>query len=167
MPSAIGHNGLQTVRNMTRSIGISNTLIKDQMLYVQAAAGRKNSRVTAHFSAWTSCRLRQARPVQRIIYLEPHAPSKPAPAQPCNGCGVCCAVNPCPLGMIMNRGSYGACGALTWARAESRYRCGLIVSPERHLPALLSSLAPLLSKLARRFISAGSGCDCDWEVTDK
>jgi anthranilate synthase component I len=30
---------LQTVRGMTQSIGISNALIKDQMLYVQAAAG--------------------------------------------------------------------------------------------------------------------------------
>lgn len=108
--------------------------------------------------------MRQARPVQRIIYLEPQAPAKPAVAQPCNGCGVCCALEPCPVGAVLSRRRHGACVALRWVPEDSRYRCGLISAPQQHLPALLTGLAPLVRRLAHRVISAGSGCDCDWDV---
>ena len=39
---------------------------------------------------------------QRVILLQPAAPAQPRPwAPPCNGCGTCCAAEPCPLGMLL------------------------------------------------------------------
>lgn len=97
--------------------------------------------------------------MQRVIYLQPEAPSKPAVGQPCNGCGVCCASEPCPAGVLVSRRFQGACAALVWHADGGLYRCGLIAQPAAHLPAKLRWLAPLLARLARRFVSAGSGCD--------
>ena len=35
-----------------------------------------------------------------VIHLHPSAPPKPAEGAACNGCGVCCAWQPCPLGVL-------------------------------------------------------------------
>lgn len=87
-----------------------------------------------------------------ILRIEPGAPAKPAPGAPCNGCGVCCLGEPCPLGMLLSRRRRGACAMLRWRPQEGRYRCGAL--------GRLSWLDGLL----RRWIAAGSGCDCDWQV---
>ncbi|MGI9132479.1 MAG: hypothetical protein ACR2I0_00825 [Rhodoferax sp.] len=105
---------------------------------------------------------------QQIIHLHAHAPVKPAAGQPCNGCGVCCLSEPCPLGMLLSRKRRGACHALRWNDALHLYRCGLLVAPAevltQALPAFAQTaaprLAPLLQRLARRWIAAGIGCDC-------
>jgi hypothetical protein len=99
-----------------------------------------------------------------VIRLHPAAPSKPLESAPCNGCGVCCAVEPCPIGALVSRSRSGACKALLWNPDESRYRCGLVGSPQVVLPRLPGRLAPLVSRLARRWISAASGCDSDLVV---
>lgn len=100
----------------------------------------------------------------RVIAIHPAAPPKPAWGQPCNGCGVCCLSEPCPVGMLLSRRRRGACVALLWSEPDALYRCGLLVAPAEHLPALLHPAAPLLQKVARRFIAAGIGCDCDIEL---
>ena len=99
-----------------------------------------------------------------VIFLRVSAPDKPALGAPCNGCGVCCTSEPCPIGILVSRRMNGACAALTWADGDSRYRCGLMAEPARFLPRLLSGAAPLLARLARRYIAAGVGCDCDVQV---
>jgi hypothetical protein len=53
----------------------------------------------------------------------------------------------------------GACAALSWNADASLYRCGLVAAPREVLPRLPRALAPLVSRLARRWISAASGCD--------
>ena len=95
---------------------------------------------------------------QRIIHLHPRAPPKPEMAQPCNGCGVCCAAQPCPLGMWLSRRRSGACAALQWSPPQQRYLCGALNEPERWLPWLPRRLA---AALARRWIAAARGCDSD------
>lgn len=70
---------------------------------------------------------------------------------PCNGCGLCCLAEPCPLGMLLSRRRRGACVALRWSEAEQRYRCGAVAHP-------------WLGRLARRWIAAGAGCDADLQV---
>ena len=99
-----------------------------------------------------------------LIRIHAAAPDKPAPGQPCNGCGVCCAIEPCPAGIAVSRRRRGACAALTWVEGEARYRCGLVARPSDFLPRPLAWAAPLAAAAARRYISAGSGCDCDAEV---
>jgi hypothetical protein len=101
---------------------------------------------------------------QAVIHLHPPAPAKPVLGAPCNGCGVCCAFEPCPLGAIVSRSRSGACRALRWDGEHSRYRCGLAAAPLDALPALPRWLAPAVARLARRWISAGSGCDCSLET---
>lgn len=97
--------------------------------------------------------------MSQIIHLHRAAPDKPMEGQPCNGCGVCCASEPCPIGIVVSRKLKGACKALFWSEGEQRYRCGLIVEPQHYLPPGLRYLSKVLSKFAYRYISAGSGCD--------
>ena len=91
-----------------------------------------------------------------VIHLHPHAPAKPAEGAACNGCGVCCAAAPCPLGVLISRRTSGPCAALEWH--DGLYLCGAVLAPERHLPWLPRAWA---SALARRWIAAAKGCDSD------
>lgn len=93
------------------------------------------------------------------VRLQRDAPAKPALGAPCNGCGVCCASEPCPLSRLLLGHRHGGCPALTW-QAE-RYVCGLVVTPATHLRWLPVRWAALAGRLARRWIAAGAGCDCD------
>jgi hypothetical protein len=99
--------------------------------------------------------------MRQVILLRIEAPAKPAEGAPCNGCGVCCAVEPCPVGQLVSRRRSGACSALVWQEAQQRYVCGLVSEPQAHLPRALGWTAPLLSRWARRLIAAGIGCDAD------
>ena len=97
----------------------------------------------------------------RVILLNARAPAKPAPGSDCNGCGVCCAAEPCPLGQWLSRRRRGACVALTWREPGQRYACGVLDDPGRWLPLLPPGWA---RALARRWIAAGRGCDSDFEA---
>jgi hypothetical protein len=98
-------------------------------------------------------------PVWQTIHIHPAAPPKPAWGEPCNGCGQCCLVEPCPLGMVVSLKRQGACDALRWNEGDRRYVCGLVAQPAEVLGPRWRWLSPLMSRLARRWISAGSGCD--------
>jgi hypothetical protein len=100
----------------------------------------------------------------RVIRIEPEAPPKPAFGAACNGCGVCCLAEPCPLGAVLSGRRRGACDWVRWDAAEQRYRCGAAVLEAAQLPPGARWLAPALQAVARRWISAGSGCDCSLEV---
>ncbi len=93
-----------------------------------------------------------------VILLHVDAPPKPAEGAPCNGCGVCCAAAPCPLGMLLSRQRRGACKALLWLDDDRRYLCGVLAEPRRWLPCLPAALG---RRLARRWIAAARGCDSD------
>lgn len=103
--------------------------------------------------------------MERVIRIHPAAPPKPAEGLPCNGCGVCCLAEPCPLGVIASRRRHGACAALVWHDDQAMYRCGLIAEPEAHLPRVLHRLSPLLARIAKRYIASGAGCDSDLAVS--
>lgn len=103
-------------------------------------------------------------PEHRLIEIHAAAPPKPAWGQPCNGCGLCCLAEPCPLGMVVSRRRRGACRALMWVDAEGCYRCGLLAAPRGFLPRGMRWAAPGLARLARRWIAAGIGCDAAIEL---
>jgi hypothetical protein len=108
---------------------------------------------------------------RQIIRIHPQAPRKPAEGRPCNGCGVCCLAEPCPLGVVLSRSRTGACHAVRWDAAAVRYQCGAMADPVELLRDLLpASLAWLskpvgraLGRLAGRWIAAGIGCDSNIE----
>jgi hypothetical protein len=95
---------------------------------------------------------------RRVVYLHALAPAKPATGAPCNGCGLCCAAEPCPLGMLLSRRRRGVCAALRWSPRERRYLCGALAEPALWLPWLPRSWA---RGLVRRWIAAGVACDAD------
>lgn len=95
---------------------------------------------------------------RQVIHIHPQAPSKPALGQPCNGCGVCCLAEPCPLGMLVSLRVRGACRALVWDEPSRRYLCGL-------LRASTAAGKPLwLGRWVARMIGAQQGCDATLEV---
>jgi hypothetical protein len=97
----------------------------------------------------------------KTIHIHPEAPPKPAVGAACNGCGVCCLAEPCPVGMLVSRRRHGACAALLWSDERSRYLCGVASDPARFMaPRWLAALA---GRFALRWIAAGQGCDCDLE----
>ena len=107
-----------------------------------------------------------------VLHIFRDAPTKPASCSPCNGCGVCCLIAPCPLGVLLSCRRLGACQALIWQAEDRRYVCGAITSVHdvltRRLPlyahALLPVLCSLLRRLAKRWVAEGVGCDCDVEI---
>lgn len=101
---------------------------------------------------------------QRTILLHAAAPPKPAEGAPCNGCGVCCAWQPCPAGMVVSASVRGPCRALAWDDAAGRYLCRLVSAPQALWPGLPPALQPLLARAARRWIAAGAGCDSRLEA---
>jgi len=107
-----------------------------------------------------------------VIYIEPDAPAKPSPGAACNGCGVCCATEPCPLGVALFRKRRGACAALFWEPQQKVYRCGVVVRLETVarlvLPRWMGFAAPVLARAlawgAKRWIAVGVGCDSTLEA---
>jgi hypothetical protein len=97
---------------------------------------------------------------QRTVMIHPQAPEHPGFGRPCNGCGLCCLAEPCPLGMVVSRSRTGACKALLWADDVTIYRCGLLARPKTFIPWLP---ARLVRALASRWIAAGAGCDAHLE----
>jgi hypothetical protein len=92
----------------------------------------------------------------QIIHVHADAPLKPALGAACNGCGVCCLAEPCPVGVLVSGRLRGACAALHWDAATARYRCGVVGDA-----AARGGPARWLQAAARRLIAAGAGCDSD------
>ena len=72
---------------------------------------------------------------------------KPLYGAPCNGCGICCKVETCPVGRLRHWQITGPCPALLWDPSQNRYLCGMVVR------------AGWWKKLMIRWIAAGIGCD--------
>lgn len=102
----------------------------------------------------------------QTIRLHRAAPPKPPAGQPCNGCGVCCALETCPAARLRFLRKTGPCPALEWAAADSHYRCGLLTRPGHYLGWLPGGAEALARRLFGRWIAAGRGCDCDATAGD-
>lgn len=113
--------------------------------------------------------------MHQVIHIHPDAPAKPPEGAPCNGCGVCCLAEPCPVGMVVSRKRHGACVALVWSEVAGRYHCGLMLAAgseaveagpvaARALLRWPKPVRALALRWVRRLISAGSGCDASLEV---
>lgn len=106
-----------------------------------------------------------------IIHIEPQAPPKPRQGQACNGCGICCLAEPCPLGVALFRRRTGACGALVWNSQTLQYRCGALADPQataaKAVSPWLAWLRPVLVGVlklgAARWVASATGCDSSLE----
>ena len=97
----------------------------------------------------------------QVIHLRVLAPAKPKPGAACNGCGVCCAVRPCPIGMLLSAKVRGACTQLHWSQPVKRYECGAL-NKAKAVPWPLARR--ILTGLVGRWIGADDGCDSSVEV---
>ena len=103
--------------------------------------------------------------IERVIRIHSAAPPKPSVNTPCNGCGACCAVEPCPVSRFLLGHQSGPCPALHWNVEDSRYYCGMIVAPAQYLRGVPVALNPFVGRLVRRWVAAGIGCDFDAEMS--
>ena len=100
-------------------------------------------------------------PEWQVVHIHPAAPAKPALGAPCNGCGVCCLAEPCPVGIVVSRRRTGACVAVRWDEPQQLYRCGMVEDPLRQLGWRRAprGFSAWLGRRLRRWIAAGAGCD--------
>jgi len=101
---------------------------------------------------------------EQIIHIHPQAPNKPPMGTPCNGCGVCCAAEPCPVSLALLWPHTAPCRALTWDQKANRYLCGMVSEPSHHLRWLPKKLDKVASRLFKRWIAADTLCDADVEI---
>lgn len=106
---------------------------------------------------------------QQFIQIHAAAPAQPRWGEPCNGCGVCCLLRPCPVGIVLSRRLKGPCAALRWDESATRYLCSALGdfrspdAPDKGDDSARWS-ERLRRSVARRLIAAGEGCDCDAEL---
>lgn len=99
-----------------------------------------------------------------IIQIHPAAPEKPEYGAPCNGCGVCCLVAPCPVSALLLTHRENACPALVWQAETNQYRCGMLQAPSDYCRWLPRMLDRLLISLIRRQLALDIGCDAAIEI---
>ncbi|MDE2429683.1 MAG: hypothetical protein KGM99_13240 [Burkholderiales bacterium] len=99
-----------------------------------------------------------------VIWLRRDAPLKPALGDTCNGCGVCCASEPCPVARAYLWQFRGSCKALEWDDHGKRYRCGLLLHPRLFLLWLPARFENWFLQRVSRKIAAGIGCDSSFEA---
>lgn len=99
-------------------------------------------------------------------------PVKPAYGSPCNGCGWCCASEPCGIAReFIGSDGEGPCPALE--HEGGRFVCGLIVRPLVYLgrlaglaerdfaPSRINDLGALIGSEIAEALGAGKGCCAD------
>jgi len=101
---------------------------------------------------------------RRLIWLQPEAATKPQLGQACNGCGVCCASEPCPVAGVFLWQFRGACKALVWLADKQQYRCGLLLEPSNYLVILPRFAQRPFRFLVARWIAADTACDSDAQI---
>lgn len=84
-------------------------------------------------------------------------PEKPAYGSPCNGCGLCCIAEQCPIGALL-LGEADLCPALT--QMGNVKVCGLVADTKRYFNTLgRAELDTMLSNAIGYVLGAGRGCD--------
>lgn len=103
--------------------------------------------------------LKNKQPYQIEIHVA--APDKPLFGQRCNGCGVCCLFEPCPVASMFLWQYRGRCQALHWHDISQQYRCGLVSHPDKHLFYVPLRWRAVFGRFFKRRIAADTSCDFD------
>lgn len=98
-------------------------------------------------------------------------PRKPLYGRPCNGCGDCCTAEACTLSRDYIHSEASPCVALEWD--GTRYHCGLISHPRRHLKEELPIMKlhlpneeRIIGDMFAHMLGAGKGCDAECSIAD-
>jgi hypothetical protein len=103
----------------------------------------------------------------QIIEIHPMAPHKPEFGTHCNGCGVCCAAEPCPVAFIFLFQFKGRCRALLWQNDTGRYVCGMVVCSDQYVKLIPKRFRESMGKYFATRIATEVGCDFEAELMEK
>lgn len=81
-------------------------------------------------------------------------PDKPRFGSPCNGCGICCAVEVCQVGIAVLGEIAAPCPAMRFA--DDRFYCGLVL-----LEQSAREQSPDLEPFFFNVLGIGKGCDAE------
>ncbi|MCX7141101.1 MAG: hypothetical protein NT123_08400 [Proteobacteria bacterium] len=95
----------------------------------------------------------------KTVFLHADAPSKPAEGETCNGCGICCAAERCPVAWLFLPRNSESCAALQWDAEARRYHCGMVVHPADFLRWLPRRWEGQAGRWFAYRVAAGKGCD--------
>jgi hypothetical protein len=86
---------------------------------------------------------------------------KPVHGSPCNGCGMCCAIEPCGIAreFIPDHPEEGPCLAMEFD--TGRFVCGMIRRPGHYI-RLPDWGDAHMGALFAKALGAGKGCDADY-----
>lgn len=70
---------------------------------------------------------------RRLEAATAHAPEKPAFGSPCNGCGFCCAAEPCGVARQFVPGAIDGAPCPAMEFGHGRFRCGMVRRPGHYL----------------------------------
>ena len=102
----------------------------------------------------------------QVIELHPLFPPKPDYGARCNGCGMCCAAEPCPVAYVFLLQFSGKCRALLWQDETGRYQCGMVVCPDRYAGLIPERWRERAGRFFASRIATGAGCDFAAEMDD-
>jgi hypothetical protein len=88
-------------------------------------------------------------------------PVKPAYGSPCNGCGFCCAAEPCAIALehIAGHPAEGPCLALEFE--GGRFVCGMIRRPGHYMGLPNDWADGPIGAMIANALGAGRGCDAE------
>ena len=100
--------------------------------------------------------------------------AKPPHGAKCNGCGMCCQAEKCPLGTAIFAGIPSNGNADAWAgpcpgiarHADGTFGCGLVETPRRYAPLRAAVFGEERLRTAAMYLT-GSGVGCDGHVDDE
>lgn len=88
------------------------------------------------------------------VEVLPVIPDKPRCGDPCNGCGLCCYSEVCPVGKMAFGDVEAPCLALVMSKDMTRTRCGLV----------LIEIDNDMGTQVQEAIGVGCGCSMDDDV---
>ena len=103
----------------------------------------------------------------QTVELHHLAPAKPEYGARCNGCGMCCAAEPCPVAFFFLLQFKGRCRALLWQNDKNRYVCGMVVCPDQYVSVIPKRLRARAGRFFASRIATDYGCDLAAEVVDR
>ncbi|MDP4026313.1 hypothetical protein Q8W71_27190 [Methylobacterium sp. NEAU 140] len=87
-------------------------------------------------------------------------PLKPKVGAPCNGCGLCCAAEPCGIAReFIGAGVEGPCPAMEFG--EGRFWCGMVRRPGHYLGLPHAWADETIGATIAGMLGTGQGCDAD------
>lgn len=86
------------------------------------------------------------------------APEYPGYGSPCNGCGFCCAAEPCQIARDFAGFTEGPCPAMEFE--GERFVCGIVKAPSRYIGTPEFGDA-FLGEMIAKALGIGKGCDSE------